>query len=287
MPAALLGNSLTIVGGQTTIDTTVVLPGGAFSVTANGNIGVGTHGVIDVSGQAVQFVDVVATIGGGDITLSTATGTIAIQSGAILNVGDLADVGALNRTSAGTLTLSAPVGGVTIAAATQSSPGALLEGQGPTADSGGSFVLDTNTLAPGTPQTYDALAATLNAGGFTAWNIRARTGDIAMTGLTQARNVTVSADTGNIDISGTIDASGRTPGAISIWAGHNLTLESSAVLNASAATANANGNGVRCCSKPMRRIAARGRSSSMSPRRSMSAPRRRTPASLDQSLAEP
>jgi hypothetical protein len=58
-------------------------------------------------------------------------------------------------------------------------------------------VLDTNTLAPGSPLTYDALAAVLVAGGFTAsWNIRARNGDIAMTGSTQARNVTVSADTG-------------------------------------------------------------------------------------------
>ena len=217
LPTALLGNTLTINAGQTTIDTSVVLPGGTFSVTANGNLTVGPQGVIDVSGQAIQFVDVLATIGGGNITLSSPNGTIAIQAGAVLNVGDLADVGALNKTSAGTLTLSAPLGGVTIA-------GTLL-GQGPTADSGGSFVLDTNTLAAGTPQTYDALAAALNAGGFTAsWNIRARTGDIDMTGITQARNVTVSADTGNIDISGTINASGDTPGMISIWAGNNLTV---------------------------------------------------------------
>jgi hypothetical protein len=65
-----------------------------------------------------------ATIGGGDITLSSTSGAIAIQSGAVLDVGDLADVGALNQTNAGTLTLRAPVGGVTIA-------GSLL-GQGPT-----------------------------------------------------------------------------------------------------------------------------------------------------------
>src|SRR5262249_49237863 len=57
------------------------------------------------------------------------------------------------------------------------------------------------------------------------------------------RAVAGRADTGNVDISGTINVSGATAGVINIWAGHNLTLESSAVLNASAAIANANGNG--------------------------------------------
>ena len=236
LPTALLGNSLTINGGQISINSPVVLPGGAFNVTANNNIVVGPQGVIDVSGQAMQFVDVLATIGGGNINLSTANGSIVIQSGAVLNVGDLAGVGAVNQTSAGTLTFTAPVGGVSV--------GGSLLGQGPTVDSSGSFVLDTNTLAPGSAQTYDALATLLNAGGFTdSWNIRSRSGDIDMTGLTQARSVTVSADAGNIDISGTIDASGDTPGAINIWAGNNLTLEFSATLDASAATANASGNG--------------------------------------------
>jgi hypothetical protein len=272
LPTAMLGNSLTIVGGSTTINTSVALPGGAFSVTANGNITVSSQGFIDVSGQAIQFVDVLATIGGGNITLSTATGTIAIQQGAVLNVGDLSGIGAVNQTSAGTLTLSAPVGGVTAA------PGAL-QGQGPSIDGGGSFVLDTNTLAPGTPQTYDALAGVLNAGGFASWNIRARNGDIDMTGLSQARNLTVSADTGNVDISGTINVSGATPGVINIWAGHNLTLESSAVLNASAAIANANGNGGEVFVEADAANTGTGTLLLNVGARSMSAPRRPIPVS--------
>jgi hypothetical protein len=140
LPTALLGNSLSITGGTISIDTDVALPGGTFSATAaTGNITVGPQGVIDVSGQAVRFADVLATIGGGSITLTSASGAIAIEPGAILDVGDLADVGALNQNSAGTLTLSAPIGGVTIAANT-------LQGEGPAADSGGSFVLDTVAL---------------------------------------------------------------------------------------------------------------------------------------------
>ena len=37
--------------------------------------------MIDVSGQSIRFVDTLATIGGGNITLTTAFGSIAIQAG--------------------------------------------------------------------------------------------------------------------------------------------------------------------------------------------------------------
>src|SRR5262249_10603950 len=57
------------------------------------------------------------------------------------------------------------------------------------------------------------------------------------------RNVTISADTGSIDVSGTIDASGATPGIINIWAGKDLNIRSTAVFNAHSITADANGKG--------------------------------------------
>ena len=339
LPPALLGSSLTITGGQINVGTAIVMPGGAVNLTANsdvsgnpGDITVGASGDIDVSGQAIQFVDVLATIGGGNISLASSKGAIIIQPGATLNVGDLAAIGALNQTSAGTLSLSAPIGGVTIAAGT-------LHGQGPDADSAGSFVLDTISLDVPTSPTYaglsyDSLASMLVSGGFgKSWDIRARSGNITMTGLTQAQSVSVSADgnvvgvsttnnvalnaasigsqqsfttvtglsfivgqtltfgdrniagnylvgtvvsynsatgalvvkvdgeqgsgtpagwvildtgnvvTGNIDVAGTINASGTTGGAISLYAGNNLTLESTAILNAHGATAEANGRG--------------------------------------------
>jgi filamentous hemagglutinin family protein len=410
LPAALLGNSLTIVGGETVIATDVALPGGTVNVTANpdasgavGNVTIAAGGVIDVSGQAVQFIDVTATIGGGNINLTSSNAAVIVQAGAILNVGDLAGVGALNQTSAGTLTLSAPTGGVaiagnTVAIGTQAfstlsglditkgqsitftdgahagntmtgtvtsynpatgelvvdvtsdsgsgtsvawtfqvgtSPTKIavssLQGQGPSADSSGSFAIDTNSLdklSTGALMTYDWLATVLNNGNFSkSWDIRARSGDILMSGLSQARSVTVSLDgnlvstsststvainggsvgsqqtfviagglqlasgdaltlsdkadggnylvgkivsydpasgrlvvdvvaeggagtptnwnisAGNIDVTGTIDAHGATPGQINIFAGNSLILENTAQLNASALTADANGRG--------------------------------------------
>jgi filamentous hemagglutinin family protein len=246
LPTALLGNSLTIVGGETTIATDVALPGGTVNVTANpdasgsaGNVTIAAGGVIDVSGQSVQFIDVTATIGGGNINLTSNNAAVIVQAGAKLDVSDTV-ANSLNPTSAGTLSLSAPQGGVSIAAGT-------LQGQGPTADTSGSFILDTNSLdqpSTGALLTYDQLAAVLNGGSFTrSWNIRARSGDILMSGLSQARSVTVSADTGSIDISGTVDAHGPTPGQINLWAGTDLFLEASAVLNARGDIADANGRG--------------------------------------------
>ena len=151
LPAALFGNSLTTKAGDISINTAVALPGGAFNATANkgGNISVGSRGIVDVSGQAMTFVDVLATIGGGNINLTSTGGAISIVSGAVLNVGDLADVGAPNQNAAGTLTLAAPIGGVAIAAG-------ALHGEGVDAASSGSFVLDTNSLSTSAPQNYDA-----------------------------------------------------------------------------------------------------------------------------------
>ena len=43
LPTALLGDSLTITGGATGVSTNVVLPGGAFSLTAAGNISIAAY----------------------------------------------------------------------------------------------------------------------------------------------------------------------------------------------------------------------------------------------------
>ena len=87
LPSALLGSSLTINGGATAIYTTIALPGGAFNVTVGGagngiTVGAQTHangttsyGIVDVSGQALQFVDVLASIGGGNINLTSELGS--------------------------------------------------------------------------------------------------------------------------------------------------------------------------------------------------------------------
>jgi filamentous hemagglutinin family protein len=248
LPAALPGNSLTINGGDTTIATRIVLPGGAFNLNASGSIDVEGSAVVDVGGLAMPFADVVATIGGGNINLASTSGAIVINSGAVLDVSDVLGANVLNQTSSGTISLSAPSGGVQIAA------GAVLLGTGPTADSSGSFVLDTLALDGRTVNgvalsSYDAIAAALNAGGFArSWDIRARSGDVDITGSTpgnetRSRSVTVSADTGSIDLSGKLDASGATGGKINLYAGNNLTLESTAVLDAHGAVADANGRG--------------------------------------------
>ena len=120
-----------------------------------------------------------------------------------------------------------------------------LHGEAQSADSSGSFVLDTLALDGRSGlSSYDDIAAILVAGGLQkSWDIRARAGDVTMAGLSVARSVTVSTDTGDIRVSGIVNASGATGGQINLWAGNNLILNASADLNAHGATADANGKG--------------------------------------------
>ncbi|WP_195930276.1 filamentous haemagglutinin family protein [Hyphomicrobium album] len=212
LPDTLLGGRLTLEGGPISIATSIRLPGGIFSANAHGDLTVAAGGVIDAAAKAIQFRDVMAAIDGGTIKLAS-TGRIAVADGARLDVNGRAAIGALGEGSAGTVSLSAQAGDVSLVQG-------VLSGAGPNAAKGGTFIFDSATLA-----SYDTLASELVAGGFTkSWDIRVRSGNIVMSGLTKARDVTVAADQGNISLVGRIDASGETGGRVRLWAGNSLSV---------------------------------------------------------------
>jgi filamentous hemagglutinin family protein len=176
LPQALLGNSLTITGGQVTIATNVALPGGVFNVNANpgsnsdgtfnaGNIIVDAGGIIDVSGRSIQFADATATIGGGNVNLVSTSGSIVINPGAFLNVSDIAGGSSVNSTSAGTISLSAPIGGVSIASSSVGAQETLSIGTGLSFASGQSVTLtsqqNSGNYLTGTIISYNKLTGAL------------------------------------------------------------------------------------------------------------------------------
>src|SRR5690606_33236830 len=84
----------------------------------------------------------------------------------------------------------------------------------------------------------------LDQGGFfESRTFRVRTGDVTLDGTARARAFRLSADAGSITVSGTIDASGRTGGEITLSANGSLTLLSSARLTAAAQTFSHAGKG--------------------------------------------
>ena len=157
---------------------------------------------------------------GGEVTLQTNSGSI------VLDAGSAIDVHAGAQGDAGAVTLLAPTGGVTI--------GGTLSGQAH-GGAGGSFMLDTLTLDTNyiqannlTVTDMSTLIGILNAGGFTkSVNLRSRLGniDIAATdNALTAKNIKLTADSGEINVSGTLDASGTQGGDVELYAQNNVEI---------------------------------------------------------------
>jgi filamentous hemagglutinin family protein len=213
------GASIDLTAEVIATSTAIALPDGSLSMNAQQSIDLGSGTNIDLSGRATPIFDQTAESGGGRLTLQAFAGdggTITEDAGATINVS-------APGASAGSVSATASGGAVTF--------DGVIDGQGGPGNTGGSFTVFANTLGT----SFDALNATLNAGGFTGLrSFELVTGDITVDQTITAHTVDISADTGSIDVVGTINASGLAPGEISLSAGQNVTLESGAVLDAHA-----------------------------------------------------
>lgn len=229
--AAGLGADLSIEGANVTLDGRLLLPAGRIAARATeGQLEVGLAGdaLLDVGGVARTFFDETRYTDAGDIVLSAAQGGVTLGSGATLNLAAQPEAG-----EAGRLEIAAAQGAF--------QTDATLLGQGGENGAGGHFRLDTASLANGGLARLDAL---LNEGGFTAArDYRVRTGDVAVDGNARSTRYTVSADAGDIRVSGTLDASGETGGHVALRAAGSVILEDGALIDASAATFDSAGKG--------------------------------------------
>ena len=213
-----LGANLTLTGAGVAVDGAISLPSGTLTLhatTGDMTVGANAAGLIDVGGTAKTFKDQTRFTNGGTIHLIADAGSVNLASGSTLSVA--AQTGGGN---AGTLSISAPAEAFTLA-------GTLL-GQAGTSGKGGTFSLDANSLPGGS---LAAIDASLNTGGFIQErDFRIRTGDVLVDGTATARNFTLSVDQGAITVTGKIDASGATGGAITLSARDSLTIVSGADL---------------------------------------------------------
>lgn len=227
-----LGASFTFTGASVVANAAIRLPSGQLTLRATGagqDISVG--GELNVAGVAQNFYDLTRYSDGGAITLTSDGGAVNLRAGSVVSVAAPAAGG-----NAGTLTVKATQG-------TFDSTGAQLLGQAAAGRASGSFVLDARSVGA-----FDDLSAALHGGGFFAQrNVRVRTGDVTIAnvgGQTNiARSYTVSADTGNLTVTGTIDASGATGGKIVLATGGNLTLSNGSLLTVHATDFSSAGKG--------------------------------------------
>jgi filamentous hemagglutinin len=220
--AAALGGALSVTGSSIEIGTDLDLPSGNVTLTANGSqsggITLDPSGSVDVAGVVQQYDTVTVATPGGSVSLS-ATGNINLEGGSAINVS--AGTGG----NGGSLSLSAPTGTVTTAG--------TLEGTG----QGASFSISAENFD------FGSLSSALNApkagqfsGSQTYWLLGS--GDLTLNGNITASNVLLEADGGNVDVEGTINASGASGGSVTLAASNDVTLNGTIDANATVAGGN-------------------------------------------------
>jgi len=234
LAASALGARLDLQGTSVALDTTIRLPSGVIKSTATeANLTLGDAANLDVSGITQTFdIEKVAS-SGGDIALTAtradviASATSAIDfSGAVLSDSQ--------GSRAGGFTVSAAQGQATL--------NGSLRGDAVDNAEGGEINVDAQGMTG-----VDALAAQLSSGGITGLiNLRQRSGniDVAQTTVLTAHDIRLAADTGNVQIAGTLDARGEKGGNIDINAGNDAVLTETAHLDASATSAEGRGGNV-------------------------------------------
>ena len=218
-----LGGSLDLRGDSVVLDSTIHLPSGRIRATAReGDLVIG--GSLDVAGTSQRFFDQTRVTSGGSILLSATQGSVNLQSGAEL---DLSAPSSLGR--AGLLEVLTPQGSF--------AADGVIRASG--VKQGGAFVLDTSALA-----STALLDGLLDDAGFDYSRMyRVRTGDVEVAGPARVREYRLSADGGDVLVTGDIDASGATGGEVVLRASGNLTLADGARLDVSGTRFSSAGKG--------------------------------------------
>ncbi|WP_206176129.1 filamentous haemagglutinin family protein [Variovorax sp. RKNM96] len=237
------GAELSLTGRAVRIDTTVALPSGKLSVTADGDIVLGNSSWLDLAGRDIALFDVHRYSWGGDATLRSTSGNITQAAGSTI------DLSAQNN-NAGLLSATALAEG----AGRVDLQGTLRAGASGRYDAGGTLVpyraggvdIRAQQLGSGGALTdeFAALNNRLNDGGFMGErSFQLKQGDLRIGNELKARQINISLDNGRLEVAGTIDASGEQVGSIRLAAAHGLTLANTAVLDAHGTVLRVDGYG--------------------------------------------
>lgn len=218
------------MGGRLFFDAGSIDHQGKIEV-ASSSISMAASGDIEFKGQGGIASSGTEYSPGGTILLESTEGEVTLGPETELNVS------AGEQGDAGTIILHGASGGVTMGGTLLAKPYGDKKG------TGGSLYLDTLQ----TDNMENIYTANKTNGFDHELNLRAREGNIEiLNGVTiTASQITFAADKGNIEVSGTIDASGNPGGGdIELYAAQNLTLKSGGHVLAAASGENADGGHV-------------------------------------------
>jgi filamentous hemagglutinin family protein len=239
-----LGASLDLTASDIVYSGNIRIASGAVTLRArNGGIALqspavaGVTASIDVSGRDLAFADAVIGSAGGQLQLIADSGPIS--------VGDLVRLDVSAGTSggdAGAIVLTAPDGAISIASSSQ------WLGTAAATQRGGSLQLDADSLGGVSLGAIGLLAA--NGGFNEALLVRSRQGDLTLgvNDVLRAREITLTADGGRIDVQGTLDANAASAGRVDLNAAQGLTIADSARILARASDAERQGGEITLAS---------------------------------------
>lgn len=252
-----LGARWTLKGGSVELDTLAALRSGVVTLeAATGDVMLGENAVIDVSGRDVAFFNESRGTWGGDVNLSAAQGSVRVQDDATTQAQALIKLSGAAGADGGTLTVQAANGQADLGALqVQGQARAGADGQ---RGDGARLRVDAGELLR-----FSALSAVLNNGGVDGEiSLRSRnTGlTVAAGDVVQARNVTLTADGGELRVegTGTVSASGDEAGTVALH-GRSVTLASGARVEARSSAQGAEGGRVEIAAATQANKANAGR----------------------------
>lgn len=221
------GGGLELDAGRIDVSTSLSAPAGYVNINASGG-GIFLHNGASILAKGDDYnpagtVRLFSSGSGGQLSLSA---------------GSLIDVSAGNQGDAGSISLEAPLGSITLAG--------TLNGNALNGGAGGSLNVDVASIS-----NLGMYTGAARNGGFTGdLSFRARSGDVNIgydlrgDNSIKANRFSLTADQGSVNIAGTVDASGSSGGSIRINAGGDLVLYKSSLLMANATDSTGKGGTV-------------------------------------------
>lgn len=229
-PANSLANDvfagrLTMQANDLVVGSRVESASGIITLLAENDLRLNSQAIVNVNAQSITFADVARAMPAGQVNLVSANGDISIDAGALVSANAQGDA------NAGRVNIEATEGALQLAGRLEG----LVNGNG----QGARLTVDVESLA-------DINAVNSRAIGFNAArDYRVRQGDLTISGIgsqaISAEQISVTADNGQIIVSGELLTNSGSNGSIGLFAQNGLTLTQTASIDASSSDAGAEG----------------------------------------------